>query len=126
METETLVMKKMIVSALILAATCTSLVVPAGEAAAQQWDRHYDRYDRYDRRGPPPPRRHRNNDGAIIAGGLAAGVIGGLIGGALANDGGPRYIDPPPPPRPRCWYEDRRVRNAYDGGWHMESLRVCQ
>ncbi len=71
-------------------------------------------------------RRHRNNDGAIIAGGLAAGVIGGLIGGALANDGGPRYIDPPPPPRPRCWFEDRRVRNAYDGGWHMESLRVCQ
>ncbi|CDZ60832.1 hypothetical protein NFO65_11410 [Neorhizobium galegae] len=123
-------MKKIIVSALILAATCTSIVVPAGEAAAQQWDRHhdrYDRYDRYDRRGPPPPpRRHRNNDGAIIAGGLAAGVIGGLIGGALANDGGPRYIDPPPPPRPRCWFEDRRVRNAYDGGWHMESLRVCQ
>jgi hypothetical protein len=37
-ETETLVMKKIIVSTLILAATCTSIVVPAGEAAAQQWD----------------------------------------------------------------------------------------
>ncbi|MCJ9754363.1 hypothetical protein MOV61_26900, partial [Neorhizobium sp. BETTINA12A] len=85
-------MKKMIVSALILAATCTSVLLPAGEASAQQWDRHYDRYDRYDRRDPP--RRHHNNDGALIAGGLAAGVIGGLIGGALASDSGPRYIDP--------------------------------
>lgn len=66
---------------------------------------------------------HHHNDGAAVAGGLAAGVIGGVIGGAIANSNEPRYYDPPP--RPRCWYEDRQVRDAYDGGWHIESVRVC-
>jgi hypothetical protein len=116
-------MKKTIVSAIILAITCTAgVVAPTSSAVAQyrDWHRHGP--------PPPPPRRHRHNDGAVIAGGLAAGVIGGLIGGALANSGGPRYSveEPPPPPPPRCWFEDRRVPNAYDGGWHMESIRVCR
>jgi len=75
---------------------------------------------------PPPRRRHHDNTGAAIAGGLAAGVIGGMIGGAIVNNSGPRYVEPPPPPPPRCWFEDRRVPNAYDGGWHMESMRVCR
>ncbi|WP_026282911.1 hypothetical protein [Rhizobium sp. 2MFCol3.1] len=66
---------------------------------------------------------HHDNTGRVIAGGVAAGVIGGLVGGAIANSQ-PRYVDPPPP-RPRCWYEDREVQNAYDGGSHVESVRVC-
>ncbi|MFK0333512.1 hypothetical protein ACIQUB_20560 [Rhizobium sp. NPDC090275] len=66
---------------------------------------------------------HHDDTGRAIAGGVAAGVVGGLIGGAIANSG-PRYVDPPPP-RPRCWYEDREVQNAYDGGSHVESVRVC-
>ncbi|MEK1893840.1 MAG: hypothetical protein AAAB20_11290 [Rhizobium sp.] len=68
---------------------------------------------------------HHNNTGAAVAGGIAAGVIGGLVGGAIANNREPRYVDPGPPP-PRCWVEDRRVQNAYDGGWHVESVRVCE
>ncbi|WP_113176926.1 hypothetical protein [Rhizobium sp.] len=66
---------------------------------------------------------HHDNTGRTIAGGVAAGVVGGLIGGAIANSG-PRYVDPPPP-RPRCWYEDREVENNYDGGSHVETVRVC-
>lgn len=65
---------------------------------------------------------HHNNTGRVIAGGVAAGVVGGLIGGAIANNG-PRYVDPP---QPRCWYEDREVRNRYDYGTHVESVRVCE
>lgn len=72
---------------------------------------------------------HHNNTGRAIAGGVAAGVVGGLIGGAIANSGpryvdGPRYYDAGPPP-PRCWYEDRDVRNRFDGGYHVETVRVC-
>ncbi|MBW9051115.1 hypothetical protein [Rhizobium mesosinicum] len=103
----------------------TALIVSAvatGTASAQEWRRHYD-----DGPPPPPSRHHHHNNGGAIAGGVAAGIIGGLIGGALANgNNGPRYIDPPPPPAPRCWYEDRQVANAYDGGWHTETVRVCQ
>ncbi|MGO7988025.1 hypothetical protein [Rhizobium leguminosarum] len=78
--------------------------------------------------------RHHDNTGRIIAGGVAAGVVGGLIGGAIAN-GGPRYVDEGPryvespryvAPQPRCWYEDRDVRNRYDGGYHAETVRVCE
>ncbi|SCB59015.1 hypothetical protein GA0061105_10661 [Rhizobium aethiopicum] len=72
--------------------------------------------------------RHHDDTGRIIAGGVAAGVVGGLIGGAIAN-GGPRYIDEGPryvEPAPRCWYEDRDVRNRYDGGYHVETVRVCE
>ena len=71
--------------------------------------------------------RHHDNTGRIIAGGVAAGVVGGLIGGALANSG-PRYVDGPRyvEPAPRCWYEDRDVRNRYDGGYHAETVRVCE
>ncbi|MBX4935074.1 hypothetical protein [Rhizobium bangladeshense] len=70
--------------------------------------------------------RHHDDTGRIIAGGVAAGVVGGLIGGAIANSG-PRYIDGPRyvEPAPRCWYEDRDVRNRYDGGYHVETVRVC-
>jgi len=70
---------------------------------------------------------HHNNTGRIIAGGVAAGVVGGLIGGAIANSG-PRYVDGPRyvEPAPRCWYEDRDVRNRYDGGYHAETVRVCE
>ncbi|MBB4482527.1 hypothetical protein [Rhizobium etli] len=79
--------------------------------------------------------RHHDNTGRIIAGGVAAGVVGGLIGGAIANGGGPRYVDEGPryveSPRyierqPRCWYEDRDVRNRYDGGYHVETVQVCE
>ncbi|MBP2489874.1 hypothetical protein JOH50_005669 [Rhizobium leguminosarum] len=78
--------------------------------------------------------RHHDNTGRIIAGGVAAGVVGGLIGGAIANGGGaryveePRYVDGPRyvEPAPRCWYEDRDVRNRYDGGYHAETVRVCE
>lgn len=125
-------MKKIILSALSLAILTSAAMAPAGTAMAQWRDGPPPRWDH---RGPPPPRwdrdrdrhhrRHHDNTGKIIAGGLAAGIVGGLIGGALANSGGPRYVEPPPPP-PRCWFEDQQVRNAYDGGWHMESIRVCR
>ncbi|AHF87788.1 membrane protein (plasmid) [Rhizobium leguminosarum bv. trifolii WSM1689] len=78
--------------------------------------------------------RHHDDTGRIIAGGVAAGVVGGLIGGAIAN-GGPRYVDEGPryvespryvEPQPRCWYEDRDVRNRYDGGYHAETVQVCE
>ena len=99
---------KRIVSSLLIA---TALVGSAIQPAAAR-DHH-----------------HHDNTGRIIAGGVAAGVVGGLIGGALANSGpryveGPRYYDAGPPP-PRCWYEDRDVRNRYDGGYHTETVRVC-
>lgn len=72
-------------------------------------------------------RHHHDNTGRIIAGGVAAGVVGGLIGGAIVN-GGPRYVEEPRyvEPAPRCWYEDRDVRNRYDGGYHTETVRVCE
>jgi len=78
--------------------------------------------------------RHHDNTGRLIAGGVAAGVVGGLIGGAIANGGGPRYVEEPRyvdgpryvEPAPRCWYEDRDVRNRYDGGYHAETVRVCE
>ncbi|OCJ65054.1 hypothetical protein A6U97_12205 [Agrobacterium tumefaciens] len=119
-------MKKIILTTLAALVATGSVFASYGTAAAQD----YPYRPRYDRGGPPPPpyREHRrHNDGAAIAGGLAAGVIGGLIGGAIANGGnsGPSYYEPPPPPRPRCWFEDRRVPNSYDGGWHTESMRVC-
>lgn len=129
-------MKKIILSVLSLAILTSAAMTPAGTAMAQWRDGPPPRWEH---RGPPPPRwdrdrdrdrhhhRHRDNTGKVIAGGLAAGIVGGLIGGALANGGGgPRYVEPPPPPPPRCWFEDQRVRNAYDGGWHMESIRVCR
>ena len=70
---------------------------------------------------------HHNNTGRVIAGGVAAGVVGGLIGGAIVNSG-PRYVDGSryADPAPRCWYEDRDVRNRYDGGYHAETVRVCE
>lgn len=116
-------MKKFI-SVLALAAVSMSVLLPVNSAMAQYYERDYG--PRWHRDyGPPPERRQRRDDGAIIAGGIAAGVLGGLIGGALANDSGPRYIDPPPPPPPQCWFEDRSVRNAYNPGWHVERVRVC-
>jgi hypothetical protein len=120
-------MNKTIRVAIILALSAGSILAQSAPASAQWRDDGPRRWD--DRRGPPPPppRRHHNNTGKVIAGGLAAGVIGGLIGGALANgnNAGPRYIEEAPPPRPRCWYEDRRIANAYDDGWHYENVRVC-
>ena len=120
-------MKKTLLTSLAALIALGSVLSVPQTASAQYYDGPY----RYDDRGPPPPpyrdppRRHRHhNNGAVIAGGVAAGLLGGLIGGALANSGGPRYVEPPPPP-PRCWFEDRRVPNAYDGGWHSESFRVC-
>jgi len=122
-------MKKILLTAIAAVIAGGAVFTSAQTASAQYYDGPY----RYDRRGPPPPpyrdppRRHKHHDnGAAIAGGIAAGVLGGLVAGAIVNDSGPRYVEPPPPPPPRCWFEDRRVPNAYDGGWHMESLRVCQ
>lgn len=120
-------MKKILLATLAAIIASGAVLTSVQTASAQYYDGPY----RYDRRGPPPPpyrdppRRHRDHDGRIIAGGIAAGVLGGIIGGALANSG-PRYVEPPPPPPPRCWFEDRQIRNAYDGGWHTESFRVCQ
>ncbi|MEI1248136.1 hypothetical protein [Rhizobium aouanii] len=98
-------MKRVISSLLIATALVGSVLQPA---AAR--DRHY-----------------HDDTGRAIAGGVAAGVVGGLIGGAIANSGpryvvGPRYVEP----APRCWYEDRDVRNRYDGGYHIETVRVCE
>lgn len=134
--TEKPAMKKIVVTAFAAIIASGVVLTSAQTASAQYYDggpRYYDSGPRYDRRGPPPrpyrdpPRKHRDRDnGRIIAGGIAAGVLGGIVGGALAGGNGPRYVEPPPPPPPRCWFEDRQVRNAYDGGWHMESLRVCQ
>ena len=121
-------MKKFTLSALALAAAASSVLAPINSASAQYYD---GRPPRWDHRGPPPPpprdyHHHHDNTGRVIAGGLAAGVIGGLIGGAIANNNnGPRYVEEPPPP-PRCWFEDRRVQNAYNGGSHFESVRVCR
>ncbi len=114
-------MTKRMYALTVIAAAAVAMTACAAPVSAQEWRRNG-----YDYPPPPPPRHHHHSDGAAIAGGIAAGVIGGLIGGAIANgNGGPRYIDPPPP-APRCWYEDRQVANAYDGGWHNESVRVCQ
>ncbi|QCI97889.1 hypothetical protein [Agrobacterium larrymoorei] len=122
-------MKKILLSALAAVIAGGAVFASAQTASAQYYDGPY----RYDRRGPPPPpyrdppRRHKHHDnGATIAGGVAAGLLGGIVAGALINDNGPRYVEPPPPPPPRCWFEDRRVPNSYDGGWHTESFRVCQ
>jgi hypothetical protein len=122
------VIKTVILPALAVVVAFSSIGAP-GSAMAQQYDRPPPGYDR----GPPPPpprdrdrpRRHHRDNGGVIAGGIAAGVIGGLLGGAIVNGSGPRYAEPPPPPPPRCWFEDQRVRNAYDGGSHIESVRVC-
>lgn len=114
-------MRKVTLTALAVVAGMTAAMAPVSQAFAQ----YHDGPPRWDRRGPPPRDRHHHHDnGSLIAGGLAAGVIGGLIGGAIANSG-PRYVEEPPPP-PRCWFEDRRVANAYDGGSHIESIRVCR
>ncbi|MET3854725.1 hypothetical protein [Rhizobium sp. OAE497] len=107
-------MKKITSSILAAVIGASCLIAVTDNAAADDW-RHRRHYDRH----------YHDNTGAAIAGGLAAGVIGGMIGGALVNNG-PRYVEPPPPPPPRCWFEDRQVANAYDGGWHMESVRVCR
>lgn len=121
-------MKRAALSTLALAAALSTALLPASNAFAQYYDGPRAHWDH--RRPPPPPPRHHHhhdNTGKVIAGGLAAGVIGGLIGGAIANsNSGPRYNDPPPPPPPRCWFEDRRVPNAYNGGSHIESIRVCR
>ncbi|MBY5790854.1 hypothetical protein [Rhizobium leguminosarum] len=97
---------KRIISSLLIA---TALVGSAIQPAAAR-DRH-----------------HHDDTGRAIAGGVAAGVVGGLIGSAIANSG-PRYVDGPRyvEPAPRCWYEDRDVRNRYDGGYHIETVRVCE
>ncbi|MBY3300207.1 hypothetical protein HFO10_30595 [Rhizobium laguerreae] len=97
---------KRVISSLVIA---TALVGSAIQPAAAR-DRH-----------------HHDDTGRAIAGGVAAGVVGGLIGGAIANSG-PRYVDGPRyvEPAPRCWYEDRDVRNNYDGGYHIETVRVCE
>jgi hypothetical protein len=117
--------KKAMLSALVLATLAGSTLPTVSQAQAQQydnsqWRHHNDRYD------PPPPDRHHhhhNNNGAVIAGGIAAGVIGGILGGAIAN-GNAGYAPPPPPP-PECWFERRAVQNEYDDGWHYERMRVC-
>lgn len=116
-------LKKTILSTLVLAMFTGTALTAASTADAQQYHRPPPGYDNNQ---PPPPRNnhhhHHNNVGGIIAGGVAAGVLGGLIGGALSNqnDG---YSEPPP--RPRCWFEDRPVQNQYDDGWHHEQVRVC-
>ncbi len=103
--------------AAVAAALAITLVASALPASAQEWRRPY--YD------DQPQWHHHHGNGAAITGGIAAGVIGGLLGGAIAGaNNGPRYIDPQP--APRCWYENRQVPNSYDGGWHNESVRVCQ
>lgn len=118
-------MKKILISTLAAVIAGSAMLATAPASVAQDYG--WQRRDRgYYPPPPPPRRRHHDNTGAAIAGGLAAGVVGGMIGGAIVNNSGPRYVEPPPPPPPRCWFEDRRVPNAYDGGWHMESMRVCR
>jgi Ni/Co efflux regulator RcnB len=132
--------KKTILSALVLATFAASALTTAGTAQAQQYDGDQPQWQRHgDRRGPPPPpppqqqdrdRHHRHhNNGGVIAGGIAAGVIGGLLGGALANGNGGYQPapppPPPPPPEPECWYQKQAVQNQYDDGFHYERVRVC-
>jgi hypothetical protein len=69
-------------------------------------------------------------NGAFV-GGAVAGLVGGaLLGGAL-NQGyaaQPQYYyEPEPQPVyvPRCYYQNRRIRNTYDYGYHIERVRVC-
>jgi PXPV repeat-containing protein len=74
----------------------------------------------------------RDGRGGAFAAGAAVGVVGGaILGSALTNPGygAPVYVDPEPvyvAPRPRCWYEEREVRNRYDWGTHIESVRICR
>jgi hypothetical protein len=122
-------LKKTILSTLVLAMLTGTALTAAGTADAQQYHRPPPGYD--GNQPPPPPRQqhnnhHHHNNGGIIAGGVAAGILGGLIGGALVNNQNDGYSEPPPPPpRPRCWFEDRPVQNQYDDGWHHEQVRVC-
>jgi hypothetical protein len=123
--------KKAILSGLVLATLASSVLVSVGEAQAQQYDGNPD-WRRHDGRQPPPPQDHHHKhhgNGGIIAGGIAAGVIGGLLGGAIANGNGgyaPPPPPPPPPPAPECWMEKRPVQNQYDDGFHYERVRVCE
>ena len=107
-------MKKITSSILAAVIGASCLIAVTDNAAADDW-RHRRHY----------VLRYPHIPGPAIHGAPTAGVIGGMIGGALVNNG-PRYVEPPPPPPPRCWFEDRQVANAYDGGWHMESVRVCR
>lgn len=118
-------LKKTVLSILLLATVAGSSLGTVNVAQAQQYDRRPRQNDGdFNRQPPPPPGKHRHhNNGGIIAGGVAAGLLGGIIGGALAN--GDVGYAPPPPPQPRCWFEDRQVDNQYDDGWHREQVRVC-
>lgn len=120
-------LKKTVLSMLVLATLAGGALSTAGNAEAQY--RQPPQNDGDWNRQPPPPQqqhRHHHNNGGIIAGGVAAGLLGGLIGGALVNNNDGGYAPPPPPPpQPRCWFEDRPVHNQYDDGWHPEQVRVC-
>jgi len=72
----------------------------------------------------------RYGRGGAFAAGAIAGVVGGaILGGALSQ---PRYYEPdyyyePEPVYvPRCYYQNRRVRNLYDYGYHYERVKVCE
>ncbi len=92
-------MKKVLLTVIAATLATGTLFASVQTASAQYYDGPY----RYERRGPhppppyrDPPRKHRHNDtGAVIAGGIAAGLLGGIISGAIANDSGPRYVEPP-------------------------------
>ena len=121
---EVTMLKKTVLSMLVLATVAGGALSTASTAEAQYRQPRQD-YGNWDQQPPPPQRHHhRHNNGGIIAGGIAAGVLGGIIGGALANGNDGGYA-PPPPPQPRCWFEDRSVQNQYDDGWHQEQIRVC-
>ncbi len=105
--------KKTVLTVLLAATVVGGVLAPVSSAQAQYYDGYRGDWHRH----------HHHGNGGAIAGGVAAGLLGGLIvGGALANRG-PVYEVAPPPPR--CWFEDRRVQNEYDYGWHYERVRVC-
>lgn len=98
--------RKYITGALMLATVAGTLAVTTETASA--------RYGR---------------NGAFAAGAIAGVVGGAILGGALNQ---PRYYEPdyyyePEPVYvPRCYYQNRRVRNLYDYGYHYERVKVCE
>jgi len=103
--------KKFITGALVLATVAGTLAVGVESASARDG-------------------RH----GAFAAGAIAGVVGGAILGGALSQprygyDNGyePQYYYQPEPVyvQPRCYYQNRRIRNTYDYGYHIERVRVC-
>jgi subtilase family serine protease len=100
--------RKTIVSLLVLSSVVGGSLAATGSAEARYWGWGWG------------------------AGGVAAGLVGGaLIGSAIASqpryyDDGPVYYDEGPAYPQHCHMQNERVHDAYDAGSHIERVRVCQ